>query len=115
MKTKITIKGIKLSYDNIFRCGYCDLQYIMRNYEPTFYNCGVYGWNCDIYTDAKRDIAITTGYRNMTGKCIPLEVIQKYSKTAKNIMADAKCASYEEIKNALEQNRERFFEELLNI
>lgn len=115
MKTKIAIKGIKQMYDKVYYCGYCDLQDIMRYHEPTFYNCGVYGWNCDIYTDAKRDIAITTGYRNMTGKRIPSELIEKYSKTAKNIMNDAKCARYDEIVDALYQNRERFFDELANI
>lgn len=115
MKTKTTIKSIRNSYKNIYYCGYCDLQDIMRYREPNFYNCGVYGWNCDIYVNFMKDIAITTGYRNMTGKRIPTELIEKYSKTAKNIMADSKCAKFDEIMEALAQNRERFFDELLNI
>ncbi len=87
----------------------------MKYEEPMYYNSGVYGWNCDIYCDFKNDIAITTGYRNMTGRIIPHELIEKYTKVAKNIMADAVAASYDEIKKALDQNRRNFFDELANI
>ena len=115
MKTKITIKAIRQMYDKVYYCGYCDLYNIMRYHEPAFYNCGVYGWNCDIYVDIANDIAITTGYRNMTGKRIPSELIEKYSKTAKHIMADSVNAKFDEIINALEENRDRFYEELSKI
>lgn len=111
-KTKTTMKAIRNNWRKVFCCDYCDLQYIMNGKEPTYYNAGVYGWNCDIYTDFSRDIAITTGYRNMTGKMIPEEIIEKYSKVAKNIMADMRMADYNDIKKAFEENRERFFEEL---
>lgn len=114
-KTKTTMKAIRNNWRKVFCCGYCDLQYIMNGKEPTYYNAGVYGWNCDIYTDFSRDIAITTGYRNMAGKMIPEEIIEKYSKVAKNIMADMRMADYNDIKRAFEENRERFFEELSKI
>ena len=113
-KQHTTIKYIKNVWNNVYRCGYCDLQYIMRYEEPNYYNSGVYGWNCDVYCDFKRDIAITTGYRNMAGKMIPDEIIEKYSKIAKEICEDW-SKSYEETRLALEENREKFFNELLNI
>ena len=115
MKTKTTMKYIRQVWKNIYQCGYCDLQHIFYYGEPSYYNCGVYGWNCDIYTDYSRDIAITTGYRGMTGKQIPRELIEKYDKIAKNIMKDAINATYEEVKEALEQNKENFLDELLKI
>lgn len=111
MKTKTTIKYIKAVWGKKFYCGYCDLQYIMRGEEPTYYNCGVYGWNCDIYTDFKRDIAITTGYRNMTGRRIPDEIIKKYTESAKKII-DLNNYSYEEKQNLLEANRQDFYNAL---
>ena len=114
-KIKTTNKYIKAVWGNVYRCGYCDLQYIMRGEEPVYYNCGVYGWNYDVYCDYKRNIAITTGYRNMTGKQIPSELIEKYSKIAKEIGRDAIGTPWQEIKEAYEQNRENFFEELANI
>ena len=114
-KIKTTNKYIKTVWKNVYRCGYCDLQYIMRGTEPTYYNAGIYGWNCDIYCDYKRDIAITTGYRNMTGKRIPDELIEKYTTEAKKILENMWNKPYEEYTKELEENREKFFEELNNI
>ena len=111
-KIKTTNKYINQVWKNVFRCGYCDLQYIMRGEEPVYYNCGVYGWNYDAYCDYKRDIAITTGYRNMTGHRIPDEIIEKYTNIAKEICEGYWNKPYEEVQNALAENREKFFEEL---
>lgn len=114
-KTHTTIKHIKNVWGNVYRCGYCDLQYIMKYEEPQYYNSGVYGWNCDVYCDFKRNIAITTGYRNMTGRLIPSELIKKYSDIAKGICENTWSKPYNEIKAELDQNRENFFDELANI
>lgn len=115
MKTHTTIKSIRQNWNNVYRCGYCDLQYIMRYEEPSYYNSGVYGWNCDIYCDFKRDVAITTGYRNMAGRVIPNELIERYSNIAKEICKNTWSKSYDEIKAELDQNRENFFDELVNV
>lgn len=114
-KQHTTIKNIRQNWNKVFYCGYCDLQYIMRYEEPTYYNAGVYGWNCDVYCDFGRDIAITTGYRNMTGKRISEELIEKYSEVAKEICKTPWTTPYETIQNALRENREKFFEELYNM
>lgn len=115
MKTKTTIKSIKNNWANVYYCGYCDLQDIFRYEEAQYYNAGVYGWNCDIYVDYARDIAITTGYRNMTGKRIPSELIKKYSDIAKEIAKSPFTKSYDEVKKALDENRENFLNELKTI
>lgn len=114
-KIKTTNKYINQVWQNVYRCGYCDLQYIMRGEDPVYYNCGVYGWNWDGYCDYKRNIAITTGYRNMTGKRIPSELIEKYTNIAKEICKDTWSKPYNEIQKALDENRENFFAELANI
>lgn len=114
-KEHITIKKVRNYWSKVFYCGYCDLEYIMRGKEPTYYNAGTYGWNCDIYTDYKTDIAITTGYRNMAGRRIPDELIEKYTKVAKEIIRDSIATPYEEINEALEKNRRNFLDELNNI
>ena len=114
MKKKTSMNHITNTYNSVYCCGYCDLQYIMRMTEPQYYNCGVYGWNCDIYTDISRGMAITTGYRNMRGKMIPKEIIDKYSKIAEEISKDW-SKPYDETFEALEQNRENFWEEVANI
>ncbi len=112
MKQHTTIKNIRKMWNKKFQCGYCDLQYIMRGTEPNYYNSGIYGWNCDVYCDFLRDIAITTGYRNMTGRMIPEELIEKYSNIAEEICKDTWNKPYDEIKKALDDNRENFFNEL---
>lgn len=112
MKKKTTIKNIKNNYKT-FYCGYCDLQHIFSLEEAQFYNAGVYGWNCDIYTSG--NIAITTGYRNMTGKRIPNEIIEKYENIAKEILKQPFTTPFEDKKKALEENKENFFKELNNI
>lgn len=112
MKIQTSIKSIRANWRKVFYCGYCDLQYIMRGEEPTYYNSGVYGWNCDIYTDFSRDIAITTGYRNMTGRRIPDELITKYTDEAKKILENMWSKPYEEYMEELAKNRAKFFDEL---
>ena len=115
MKIETTMKAIRNNYRKVFRCGYCDLQYIYRYTDPIFYNSGVYGWNCDIYVDFKRDIAITTGYRNMAGICIPSEILEKYSNIAKEICDKPFSFPFDEIKAALDANLENFLTELDNL
>lgn len=115
MKKQTSIKFIKGYFDKVYYCGYCDLQDIFRYEEADYYNAGVYGWNCDIYCDYARDIAITTGYRNMTGKRIPDELIKKYTAKAKTILENTFSIPYDEIKKALDENREAFLTELNNI
>lgn len=112
-KQHTTIKYIRNNYRHIFRAGYCDLYHIFRYKDPVYYNSGVYGWNCDIYVDFAKDIAITTGYRNMAGTCIPSELIEKYSNIAKSITEQRK--PYDEICEMLEANRQAFFDELLKL
>lgn len=114
-KTHTSMKTICNNWSKVYQCGYCDLQYIMNGKDPWYYNSGIYGWNCDIYTDALHDIAISTGYRNMRGKTIPAELIKKYSNRAKEMLRDAVGTPWEEIREALAKNRENFFEELSNI
>lgn len=111
-KIETTMKFIRNNYRKVFRVGYCDLQNIFKHEEPVYYNAGVYGWNCDVYVDFCRDIAITTGYRNMAGKSIPHEVLKKYDDIAKEILTDYWKIPYEELQEKLDENRENFLEEL---
>lgn len=114
-KIHTTRKYINALWNNVYCCGYCDLQYIFRYEEPVYYNSGVYGWNFDVYCDYAKNIAITTGYRNMTGQKIPHELIKKYSDIAKEICKNEWAKSYEEVKAALDENRKNFLNELLNL
>lgn len=111
-KIKTTRKEINNMFSNVFYCGYCDLQHIISKSEAVYYNCGVYGWNFDVFIDYPTDTAITTGYRNMTGRRIPSEIIEKYSSAAKEIH---KLGFGSEVSELLEQNKRAFFDELATL
>ena len=117
MKIKATRKDINRMYRKVYSAGYCDLQFIMNGVEARFYNCGIYGWNWDCYTNSEKEIAITTGYRNTTGKRIPTELIKKYSKIAENLMGriSRTAEEYDEKMRKLEKNRSAFYAELATI
>lgn len=114
-KIKTSMKYINALYPVVFRCGYGDLQFICNGVDPVYYNCGVYGWNCDIYVNFKYDAAITTGYRNMRGVRIPDEIIRKYSEIAENIYHTYPVneSSRESLREALSKNREEFWDALM--
>jgi hypothetical protein len=103
---------IRNNFKKVYRVGYCELEYIYRYEEPQYYNSGVYGWNCDIYIDYSRDIAITTGYRNMAGKVIPSDILKKYSDIAEDIIKNMRSLPYDEVKTMLDKNKEDFLNEL---
>lgn len=111
MKIKSSMKILD-GYKKVFRCGYCDLQIIYKFVEPTYYNTGVYGWNCDIYTYGS-SIAITTGYRNMRGERIPYDILIKYDKIAREILE--KRLTYNELEKELAKNRMNFLNELIEL
>lgn len=111
-KQHTTMKYIRNVYSKVFRAGYCDLQHIFAYEEPQYYNSGVYGWNCDVYCDYVRDIAITTGYRNMAGQRVPSAILEKYDTIAKEILKNTFNVPYAELKAKLAENRENFLAEL---
>lgn len=115
MKQQTTMTSIKGRFGKLYQVGYCDLQNIFKYVEPQYYNCGVYGWNCDIYVDYGKNLAISSGYRNMRGKQIPREIWKKYDEIAREILKDTFKKSYEEIQAKLEENRENFLNEIINL
>lgn len=105
MKAKVTRKWVAGGY-TCYGCGYCGLQYLLKYQSPRFYTCGIYGWNCDIYTFG--DYAITTGYRGMishVNRDFYLETI--YQDKAKEII-DNKELSWEEQKEKVNKILEEF-------
>ena len=52
--------------NDLLKCGAGHLQYLLRDYKPLLYTCGVYGWNFDIYILHGKTIC--TGYRGMPGR-----------------------------------------------
>jgi len=62
MKYKVTRKTLKDNHVTIIPVGYCELQDLLRFYEPESY-CGssTHGWRCDNYR-VRRGVLLSTGY-----------------------------------------------------
>lgn len=86
-KCKTTRKWIASNYTCV-SVGYCSLQYLLRYQNASYYTCGVYGWNFDVFTFD--DYAITTGYRGMIShvKGLDYETTETYEKKAEKICND---------------------------
>ena len=83
----MTNKDVRRIFDKVYCIGYCALQSLLRFEKRVGYNCGIYGWNYDAYSLGD-GICICTGYRNMPGKTIPYELVQKYEEKASDILSD---------------------------
>ena len=101
MKYKTTAKAIREVAVNPRSAGYCDLQFLLHNHQPTAYTSGVYGWNFDVYE--VYGLTICTGYRGMVGK--RLEGIAEAENKAQKLLSwenksmtyDEKCEAVEEL------------------
>ena len=91
MKLKVTQREVRdqLKYGgNVFQIGYCDLQRTLRGKSAIAYNCGVYGWNWDLYKLETMDgltVYITTGYHGMIGRPVKYELIKQFENEARDI------------------------------
>lgn len=99
MKFKTTTKALREGANNLRCAGYCDLQDLLRNYEPIAYTYGIYGWNYDVYE--VYGLTICTGYRGMPGK--RLEGIAEAEAEARKIWSlENKEMTFEEKQEAVE-------------
>lgn len=84
MKARITEKQARDCVS--FAFGYCEIQALLRNWNPVFYTASnLYGWKSDIYNID--GIYISTGYWPV-GKSIPYKVYKKYEQKADKIRGD---------------------------
>lgn len=85
MKVKVTKKQIVDNYCHIISVGYCDLQDLLKFKKASYYTCGVYGWNNDIY-DLGCGVVIVTGYRPFGNiKASYYHLTKKYNEKAKKV------------------------------
>lgn len=86
-KRLVTAKFLKGYAPDLYYCGYCDAQYILRGMGafPVFYTRGIYGWNFDAYLIpiGKNFICFETGYRGMSGAKVDFK---NYNEIAKKIV-----------------------------
>lgn len=110
MKTKTTRKYMNALYNGkIFSVGSWGAQNLLYGVEPSAYNSGVYGWNCDYYLID--GVCICTGYRphgiSTIGKTA------EYEKQAEAIRNDYNLDYYTKLQEIAEI-RKKWIANLLN-
>lgn len=83
MAFKVSKKQIKEQGGITIAFGYCQIQRLLRPYNPTAFCAGVYGWMCDFYANiAGVPINIVTGYD--TSRCgavdLPDDLLNKFKE-----------------------------------
>nr|DAJ00572.1 MAG TPA: hypothetical protein [Caudoviricetes sp.] len=102
-KKLVTAKFLRGYAPDLYYCGYCEAQYILRGMGafPVFYTHGIYGWNFDAYlihVDGKI-ICFETGYRRMSGirvnfknyNEIAKKIVQKYNFSKDSYKVEKIC------------------------
>lgn len=84
MKFKTTKTEIMNGYGLVIKIPYCELQTLLKFYDPVAYTHGQYGWNADIYNAPYPfgGTAIVTGYRAF-GFAPSYDLIKKYENMAR--------------------------------
>lgn len=112
MKLKTTRKEIKNNVPEkyIWKAGYCSMQHLLYYKNPIAYTSGVYGWNFDLYDIG--GVYFTTGYRNMIGKQVDYDLLNKYEDQAKEIINLRGKYEYDEKKDLVNNLLKEFIKEL---
>ena len=112
-KANVTRKWV----NNNYQCcsvGYCDLQNLLYFQSASYYTCGVYGWNFDVYTFG--DYAITTGYRGMIDnvKKDYYSLIHEYDNKARELLKTQWEKPYEELKTEVNNLLKEFLQQVFD-
>ena len=112
MKLKTTAKEIKnkVASNYIWKVSYCGMQNLLHYQEPIAYTCGVYGWNFDLYE--VDGVYFTTGYRNMIGRQIDYDLLNKYEQRAGEIVNSWGKHGFEEKYELVNNLLKEFIKEL---
>lgn len=112
-KANVTRKWVR---DNYYCCsvGYCDLQNLLHYQSASYYTCGVYGWNFDVYTFG--DYAITTGYRGMIDN-VPKDyhsLIREYDDKARELLKAQWDRPHDELKTEVNNLLKEFLQKVFD-
>lgn len=112
-KANVSRKWVR---DNYYCCcaGYCDLQNLLHYQSASYYTCGVYGWNMDVYTFG--DYAITTGYRGTFDNVSKNyhSLIKEYDDKARELLKAQWEKSYEELKAEVNNLLKEFLQKVFD-
>lgn len=93
---RITQKQVKEGYGTIAYCGYCDLQYTLKDARKVGHTERVEEWAADVY-EITPSICIVTGYAPFGNKSLPLAFTESYERKAKTLYNGAATAPLDKL------------------
>ena len=96
MKIETTKKEIMNSFPKVYYLLQRTRYEISCFFNPDYYTCGKYGWNCDVYI-IDNDIAVAVGYRPF-GEYLPEAIENEIYKKALRVIEENKYDYNEKVK-----------------
>lgn len=108
MKYKTTKKAIREMGDPVYCVGYCNLQHLLREFDPFAYSTRAEGWACDYYRI--NGVIISTGYSPI-GRKTDYNLCCEYDQKAFAIWSNYNL-TFEQQQEKVEALIEEFVEKL---
>lgn len=86
LKAKATKKAVNNGFVNKVSVGYCQLQNLLDEFDPSYYTAGVNGWGADVYV-VNNNTAVVTGYAPFGNVRPNLDLVQRYDAMASSVSA----------------------------
>lgn len=112
MKHKITRRELRGRFGTIISAGYCNLQALLVDVNPSCYLTRTEGWAADVYM-VGNDAVIVTGYAPIGNVTPSYELQRKYEMSARRVIGDGLHINTIEKQSRLETLREDFVRECL--
>ena len=112
MKHKITRRELRGRFGTIISAGYCNLQTLLVDVDPSYYLTRTEGWAADVYM-VGNDAVIVTGYAPIGNVTPSYELQRKYEMSARRVIGDGLHINTVEKQSKLETLRDDFVKECL--
>ena len=106
-KYRTTKKAIREIGDPIYKVGYCNLQNLLRAFDPFAYSTRAEGWACDYYY--LNNVIISTGYAPI-GRKTDYDLCREYDQKAFEVLRE--LIPWEQQQEKLEALASEFVEKL---
>lgn len=112
IRTQVTKKQLRNSYDYIFSVKYSEAYYLLYHEVTRYYYANIYGWRFDVY-EIDYNTIITNGYESMKtykNQDKINKIIEKYNNNAYKIISSNYSHKLEN--NKLKRNLQNCIKEL---
>lgn len=109
MKFKVSKKSFR--HEEVYRIGYCKLQWLLASADPIAYSSGKYGWACDYYKFG--NIYISTGYSPI-GKQVDDKIVKHFDKLARKTYNNQSGFTEKTTRNFIKEIHQEDYTKIVN-